>query len=127
MRIAWAPSRPHEPSEPIVFRPDAIEILREAGRVFREESPLEELVVTGVVTKVQRNQESDMRIATVGCVIEDKPRSIALELGEADFHIATEAIDKNVGVTFTADIVREGRGLRAQSVRGMRLLADSAS
>jgi hypothetical protein len=126
VHIAWAPSRPHQASDPIVFRPDAVEILQEAARVFREESALEEVVVTGVVTKLQRDLDSPFGNATVACIVEEKARNVVMQLSESDLHVATQAFDQKVGVTFTADIVREARALRAQSVRGLRLLDDGA-
>jgi hypothetical protein len=122
IHVAWAPSRPHQASEPIVFRPDAVEILQEAARVFRDESAMEDAVVIGAVTKVQREPDSSVRSATVACILDEKPRNVLMQLSESDFHLATAAIDKGIGVAFNADIVRDGRMFRAQSVRGLRLL-----
>jgi hypothetical protein len=126
IHLHWAPSRPvpDAPPEPVLFREDAIPIIEEAARVFREEGPYEDAFVTGVVTRLHREPDAVAGTVAVACVLEGKSRHLIATLDEASYHVAVQAHDRMDGVTFRADVARDGRAFRANNVRELRIIEE---
>jgi hypothetical protein len=123
---SWAATRPNDsnPAPTTRFSPEIIPIIKEAARVFREMEPLEGVTIVGPVVNLHRNQGSASGIATVACVLEGRSRLLRVQLAERDYLETIRAHGEQRAITFDADVVRDGRALRAENVRELRLLED---
>src|SRR5439155_23355282 len=122
--ISWAASRPTSaPSfRRADFPPDAIAIIREAARIFRESGPLEGVYIVGVVVHLWRAPEALEGVATVAALVEGRARQLTVALRGQEYELAIEAHRTKAPLAFEADVVREGRTFRAINVRDLQML-----
>jgi hypothetical protein len=125
--VTWSRLRPVEHDIPrrIQLSADAIPIIREAGRIFRETSPRETFELVGVVVGLRRDEGAPIGKVTVAGVIDGALRKIQLELGEPDYSQAVEAHKQELVVSCEGELVREGRGFSLRNPRNFRVERDA--
>ncbi|MBI4548315.1 MAG: hypothetical protein HY707_10065 [Ignavibacteriae bacterium] len=123
LRITWAPKVPEIelPSSFSFIRSEA-DVLSEAARVLRAESPTEGILITGVVINLHREEGATDGIATVACVIDGNIRKLAVPLQASDYNLAIEAHRTKRALLFKADIALVGRQYNAANVQGLRIV-----
>lgn len=123
INIDWALSRPApDVAGQVTFEPDLEPYLVEAANHFRETEPLESILVTGVVVRLQRRREELEGRITVSCVVDGDLRQLWVPLGLADYQNAVDAHREQRGVMFRANVSREGRHYVASNVREFRVV-----
>ncbi len=122
LTIGWAYRVP-ERELPGAFKFNAAdsEILTNAARFLREESPNEGLLVTGVVVSLHREEGAKDGSVTVAAVVEGNIRKLAVPLMASDYDAAIQAHRNRQGVIFRADVVKIGKHFRAENVRDFKV------
>lgn len=121
--FSWSRSRPigAEGVREVVIQPDAIPVIEEAGRLFRETSDREDFELCGPVVKLERPEGIEFGKVTVYGFVDEKPRRVVLELNDPTYHTAVQAHDKRTIVSCTGILVREGNTFRLTDPRGFSL------
>jgi hypothetical protein len=117
--FSWSRTRPVAPSTPnkATLRADAMLVIREAGRYFRETSPREEFELRGPVVKLERPEGATLGKVTVLGFIDDQPRKVTFELKGEDYDRAIQTHrEQKVAVCYGV-LMREGRSYQLKGVR----------
>ncbi len=126
LNIAWAKTRPrpvnvlNSYSIPV----DAIPIISEAGRIFRETSPREAFELHGVVTKLERPEGGTSGKITVWGMVEEQNRKVTIELPESDYNSAIHAHKDGSTVSCLGDIIKRGSAFIMENQRNFRVVPD---
>ena len=119
IQASWSRTRPVDAKTPVrVFlSSDAIPIIEEAARQFRETGVSEDVEVQGVVTWLERSPEAKEGEVTITGDVDGQIRRVALRLGEQTYSEAVRAHEDRLMVQCTGDLVKEGRGYRLHNPR----------
>ena len=95
LTIAWASSRPppHRVEPAATFTRDVVEVIREAGRLLREQEPEEDFQLVGPVIDLSRPTEDLWGTATVLASLAGEPRKIDVELAGDNWKLAHDALE----------------------------------
>jgi hypothetical protein len=119
--IGWAPSRPEAQNLPVrhEFSPDALEVIREAGRVLRERRPVESFDVEGVVVALDRPKQNRAGHAGVATTVDGRVRKVWIEVVGEDWDKAVEAMRQRLVVRYRGELVRERRSYVLRNPRNL--------
>jgi hypothetical protein len=108
--VTWARTRPTpiERSQTKFSRSDA-EPLREVARQFRLKEPRNDQMLFGVPTGLKRKGKQNLGRVTFTAMIDDKPRSVTVELIPAEYDIAVQAHKRRQPIVIIGDLIREGQ------------------
>ena len=121
--ITWALRNPERGlASSFSFARDETELLLEAGRALRAESPTEAILVTGVVINLHREEGATEGTATVACVLQGNVRKLAVPLQPSDYETAIDAHRTKRALLFRADVVLAGRQYSATNVQDFRIV-----
>ena len=125
--IAWSPGRMVIAGTPhgIRLQGDAIPLIEEAGRLFRETSPVDDFELQGAVIGLHRAEGAAIGRITVAGFVEGQARKVLIDLGEPDYPKAIAAHEQQAIVLCTGELVKHGRSYRLQNPRQFRLRGDS--
>ncbi|HUU81883.1 MAG TPA: hypothetical protein VM243_00140 [Phycisphaerae bacterium] len=117
--FSWSRSRPVATgvAREISLEPDAMPMIEEAGRVFRETSDLDDFELRGPVVKLERGEGEATGKVTVLGFVDDQPRKIKLELPETEYLTAIQAHKQQQTVNCYGVLVREGKSFRLSNPR----------
>jgi hypothetical protein len=104
---------------------DAIPLIEEAGRLFRETSPVDDFELQGAVIGLHRPEGVAIGRITVAGFVEGQARKVLIDLAEPDYSKAIAAHDQQTIVVCTGELVKQGRSYRLQNPRQFRLRGDS--
>jgi hypothetical protein len=117
--MSWAPAR-HMTASAIQSRVrlprEVSPVLQEAGRIFKQVAPLEEITLQGFVTDLHR-EDSRTGTITVSAVVGDRFRKVRVDLDAGDYDRAISAHRERLPVTCEGDLVREGKGYALKNPR----------
>ncbi len=121
--VAWSPSREIAEQLPSRFRfsVDAVAVIAEAARIFRDRAPREEFELHGVVVGLQRPEGAPAGIVKVAAIVDGILRNVRLELAGDDYSHATRAHEAERRVACLGDLVREGRLLVLKNPHGFEV------
>jgi hypothetical protein len=124
--ISWSPSRIEAADTPrrIRLQGDAIPLIEEAGRLFRETSPVDDFDLQGVVIGLHRPEGATIGRITVAGFVEGQARKVQIDLGESDYSNAIAAHDQQAIIECAGELVRQGRSYRLLHPRRFRLSGD---
>jgi hypothetical protein len=110
-RFTWSRSRPLRDENPdgVRLTADAMPVIEEAGRVLREEAPIEEFDLQGVVVALERPAGAEVGTVTVLGFVDERTRRIRMELRDPDYTLAVRAHADRTPVLCTGLLVKEGR------------------
>jgi hypothetical protein len=110
-RFTWSRSRPLQDDNPngVLFSADAMPVIQEAGRVLREEAPIEEFELQGVVVALERPAGAEVGTVTVLGFVEERPRRVRMELRDPEYILAVRAHADRTPVLCAGVLVKEGR------------------
>ena len=119
--IGWAPSRPVPARTPsrTTFTPDAMEMVREAGRALRERTPLEDFDLEGPVVELSRPDASLRGMAVVFGRVNGRPRQVSVELSDADWKAADEALAGRLVFRCTGELTQRGKSFVLEHARNV--------
>jgi hypothetical protein len=125
--FSWARTRPQASSVPrrVLISADAVPVIAEAARHFRETSPREEFELHGPVVKLERPEGSPTGRVTVSSFVDDQPRKVTLELPENEYHKALRAHKHEQFVFCYGVLVREGRSYSLKDPRELTVDIES--
>ncbi len=124
--FTWARVRKPRPNSlsRVRFAPDTFPIIREAGRVLKEESPRPEFELEGPLVRLDRDR-SEPGTITVGGFVDGRPRKVRVDLGEDDYRRACDAHREGNLVRCIGTLVRERRTFVLREPREFTVLADA--
>ncbi len=110
-RFTWSRSRPLRDDNPngVLLSADAMPVIQEAGRVLREEAPIEEFELQGVVVALERPAGADVGTVIVLGFVDERPRRIRMELRDPEYVLAVRAHADRTPVFCAGVLVKEGR------------------
>jgi hypothetical protein len=125
VRIGWAASRP--PRDPPAalhdLAPDALEVIREAGRVLRERTPAEDFEVEGPVVKVNRPGDELLGDAVVLGAVDGRTRQVHISVGGEAWTTTMQAMADRTILRCRGELVREGKRYLLRNARDLRVVA----
>jgi hypothetical protein len=125
VRIGWASSRP--PRDPPAalhdLAPDSLEVIREAGRVLRERTPVDDFEVEGPVVKVNRPGDELFGDAVVLGAVDGRTRQIHINVGGDAWTTTMRAMAERTILRCRGELVREGKRYVLRNVRDLRVVA----
>ncbi len=126
--VTWSRFRPlpEDDATPrrILLPADAMPVIREAARYFKDISPREDFEVRGPVVKLEREEGASTGRVTVHGFVDDQPRKITVELGDPSYHKAVTAHDTQQMVACYGVLVREGKSFRLKDPQDFSVPSD---
>lgn len=124
--IAWSPGRasPDRTPSRVRLQGDAIPLIEEAARLFRETGPIDDFELQGAVIALDRPESGLYRRITVAGFIDGQARKVQVDLSEDDYAKAITAHEQQSLVFCTGELVKAGRSYRLQSPRQFRVHGD---
>lgn len=121
LSMSWSLGRRSPVAIPchIRFNSDAIPLIREAARVFKETSPREEFELDGFVMRLSKEKTSEE--ATIHAVVDGRSTKILTKLSSDDRQKALQAYDKQIPIRGTGELVRRGNVYHLENLRGFSL------
>ncbi len=109
--FSWSPARRVESGIPSRVRlaSDRIPLVREAARVMRDRAPVPDFEVSGAVVKLDRPLGQPTGRVTVIGLLDGRPKRVAFDLGDPDYHVAVQAHDQEKALRCVGVLSREGR------------------
>jgi hypothetical protein len=124
VRIGWASSRPlREP--PVALHElaaDSLEVIREAGRVLRERTPVEDFEVEGPVVKVDRPGHERFGNAVVLAAVDGRSRQVHVRVSGDEWNTTTQAMADRTILRCKGELVREGNRYVLRNARDLRVV-----
>jgi len=117
--FSWSRSRPpvDRQHKRVLIAADAMPVIGEAARYFKETSPREEFELRGPVVKLERAEGAETGVATVLGFVDDEPRKVSFELPDEAYHVAVQAHDNQQVIVCYGILTREGRSYRLRDAR----------
>jgi len=124
--IAWAASRSAVAETPsrVRLQGDAIPLIEEAARLFRETSVVDDFELQGAVIGLARPEGATVGRITVAGFVEGQARKVLIDLAEPDYSKAIAAHEQEAIVVCTGELMKNGRSFRLQNPRQFRLRDD---
>ena len=121
--FSWSRNHPPTTTPPsrVRFSPDRLNYIGEAGRVFRQGAPAEDMELEGPVVKLVRNPTDVIGSVTIFGLVDGKPRKVTLQLAEAEYNTAVQAHEQKRILRCYGCLDREGRQLVLRQPRGIAL------
>jgi len=118
--LSWARTRPVPAAKPRrVQIPDRlVPVIREAARLFRDRSPVEEFELIGPVIRLERPDGAEVGSVTVLGFAEGIPRRVTLSVGREAYDVAIQAHRDGQPVGCSGVLQRVGTAFRLDGVRG---------
>lgn len=91
--VSWSPTRPiaADTVSATRFSPDTAPVISEAARIMREATPIDEYRAVGLVVRLAQVPPEQSGRVWVLTVADDRPRTIGMTLGPADYPSAIHA------------------------------------
>lgn len=106
---SWALTRPGpEAVHRVSFVPDDAATLEEAARELKNREPRANEKLEGPVTRLTRGPDAEEGQVTIQAWIDDKPTSVRVDFGSADYGQIVSAHNERKIVSLTGDLDREG-------------------
>jgi hypothetical protein len=127
IRFSWSPTRKVGADVPnfVSFSADAVPVLQEASRLFRESAPRADFELEGIVIQLKRDDITRSGEVTIAGVIDDKMRKVRVELDAQDYERAIEAHKQNSAVRCEGELVREGLTFTLKNARQFVVCEDA--
>jgi hypothetical protein len=125
IRLRWSPSRaaPAEAPSRVVFARDAVGVVREASRIFRETTPREEFELQGMVVALQRDEGAASGTVTIAALVDGALRKVRVALGAEAYGAAIRAHQEELRVRCLGRLTKEGRSLVLREAHGLEVEA----
>jgi hypothetical protein len=124
--FSWSRNRPLSSDQSIpgkiLIPPDAMPMIAEAGRYFKETSPREDFELRGPVVKLERAENAATGRVTVLGFVDDQPRKVTFELSEPNYHQAITAHKQEQTVVCYGVLLREGWAFRLSDPHDFSIL-----
>lgn len=124
VKIGWASARrPISPPATLhQLAPDALDVIREAGRVLRERTPVEDFELEGLVVKVDRPGDERFGAAVILTSIEGRNRQVHIGVSGDDWDETMQALKDRSILRCRGELVRQGKRYSLQNIRALRIV-----
>lgn len=125
-RMTWARTRQHDPhmiSEAQITH-DIMPLIEEGGRWLRRTAPIENTTVAGMPF-ILEHQYGQGRQIIVSTIIDGKPRTVHIDLTEAEYNRAIEAHRSEKMIKCDGILTREGRRFTLTQPSPIEVIQDS--
>ena len=122
--VSWASIRPAPalPTEPLVLTADAMPLIQEASRLFREQQPDPDAVIVGHVVQLNRNEGALLGDATVQANFRGRFVRVKIaDLGTSDYEVVTVAHDQRLPVRVIGEVRKQANRWVLRGARGIAL------
>jgi hypothetical protein len=121
--LSWARTRPTPLQAPnrILLPAAAIPVIREAGRVFKETTPVDEFELTGAVIRLDRPESSRVGVVTVLGFVEGTPRRVTVELEPDEYDVAIRAHQERLPVRCSGVLRRTATTFALEAPHGFEV------
>jgi hypothetical protein len=108
--VSWSRNRPmrEDVASRVVFSGDTMPVIEEAARILRENSPLEQFELHGMVVGAHREPNSEIGDVSVLTFMDDRPRRIKIRLQPGPYGEALDAHENRKPVVCYGRLTREG-------------------
>ena len=126
MSFSWAPTRAviGPSARRITMDADMVPFLKEAARVFRANTPLEDFELRGVVVRLDRAEAAECGRVTVAAAVDQNVRRVQIELARGDYDLAITAHQNDQPVYCEGELSRDGRSYVLRNPRAFRIDAE---
>jgi hypothetical protein len=109
--FSWSPTRtsPLNANNLVALSSDTIPVIKEAARIFRARTPLEDVEIQGWVVKLASTDVTQEGRITVAAEIEGGVRQIHIDLNAEEYARAVEAHRQGQQISCIGNLGREGR------------------
>jgi len=118
------PSEKNEIYENIDFPENVMPYIAEASRLFHEKNPVENFILEGNVTRLDRERKQHKGIIIVVCISDGKKRRIKIELNKDDYEQAIEAHKRGIEIYCRGELIKEGNSFRLNNPSNFKLLEE---
>lgn len=124
--LSWSPARPltHDAPAKVRFGSDAAPLLREAARIMKDASPIEDYKVVGLVVGLKQRPEETQGRVQILSVSEEAPRSIRMTIDPSNYADAIRAHENRLPVMATGQLVRQGPVYTLEGVSDFMVLEE---
>lgn len=121
--FSWAPSRgiPDDAPTKISILADAIPIIQETARVFRETATIENTEVFGTIQRLEDFSGRQGQVTVFG-IADGQQRTVHMQLADEDHTRALVAYESRDAVRCVGKLIREGRSWFLQNPRDFEVL-----
>ena len=126
IQISWSRTRPVDAGvvSRVLLRSDAMPLIEEAARQFRQTAPSDDADVIGIVTRLARGEKATQGEVTITASVEGQYKLVKVMLGEDDYGKAVRAHELREVVSCTGDLVREGHSYWLRNPRHFTIVPD---
>lgn len=119
LQFSWSPGRavPAPVPRRVEFTADAIPVLQEASRIFRERAPRPDFELVGILSELASEAPQQGGTASIKGLVDGALRKVRVELGGADYTVAIRAHEQRAIVACEGELTREGRTFVLRNVR----------
>jgi hypothetical protein len=95
-------------------------VIKEAGRLLREKSPVEDFQLKGWVIELTRPDESLHGKALLLTTVDNEPRKITIELWEDNWELANHAMKERLILSCEGELFRDSKPFQLKNPRNLR-------
>ena len=121
--FTWSRMRPNDSSgRRFILPADAMPVIAEAARIFRERAPREEFELRGSVVKLERADLVTGKATVLG-LVDVQLRKVVIELSGPEHHSAVQAYENRDQIVCYGVLLREGRYLTLKNPHDFKIEA----
>ncbi len=103
------------------FSSEDIPLIEKASELLKENYVLKGVTVSGLVKKLDRDENDDVGTVTVVAFLEDRERAVSFELSPEQYHEAIQAHDKKKYVEIRGDVHVSPRSAKLVNGKGFKV------
>ncbi|HWE15713.1 MAG TPA: hypothetical protein VG758_00810, partial [Hyphomicrobiaceae bacterium] len=126
--IRWSLTQPEEGEPTLRLAREDAQSLTEAAHRLAEVEPLPEVAVQGHITNLKEEPKAFDGETTIDALVEGKMRRVFVTFAKDDAKIRDALIDAfkyRKRISFTGELLREGRRLRLENPRELAVLPET--
>jgi hypothetical protein len=124
--ISWATTLPAPiaPQGAIGIPHDAMNIIKEAARHFRETNPREDYQLEGIVVGLKKEPDSEIRNVRVLALVDEKPKKVSINVSAEQYQVAQRAHYHHKSLICVGELVKDGQMLYLRQLKEFRIASD---
>jgi len=126
--IRWSLTQPEQGEPSLLLAREDAQSLTEAARRLSEVEPLSEVAVQGHITNLNEALMAFDGVTTIDALVEGRMRRVNVTFAKDDASIRDTLIDAfkfRKRISFTGELMREGRRLRLENPRDLAVLPET--
>ncbi|MDM8558410.1 hypothetical protein [Candidatus Parabeggiatoa sp. HSG14] len=126
INVLWSYARTAEKAIPdrVSLSFETMDIIEEAGRLFRATSPQEDQQIEGLVISLHREKEKTTGLVTIMAFVDGRHRKVRAELDNKDYDKAIQAHKEHIPISCEGELIKEARSLILNHPRNFCLEPD---